>query len=160
MAPEGADPARRPRHHGHPPRAGHRDRLLRPARFPARSVPAAGRRRGIARRFATVGIGPGLSPSTDSSLSIATKQGLADAATAGPERVQKDVQSLYAADFDKHAGYLLGGFGRYGTDYVSARSSPRSASAPWYRSRRGSRSRRGTRRRGGRLSGYAPGLTR
>ena len=28
------------------------------------------------------------------------------------------MQSLYADDFATHAGYLLGGFGTYGTDYV------------------------------------------
>ena len=28
-----------------------------------------------------------------------------------------DTESLFLAGFDKHDGYLLGGFGRYGTDY-------------------------------------------
>ena len=66
-----------------------------------------------------MGIGPGLTPSTSSTLSNDTKQGLADAVTAGPARVQKDTQALFAAGFDTHDGYLLGGFGRYGTDYAT-----------------------------------------
>jgi hypothetical protein len=69
-------------------------------------------------RFATVGIGPGLTPSTDSTLSTDTRQALADAVAAGPAQVQDDVRSLYSSDFAQHAGYLLGGFGRYRTDYV------------------------------------------
>ncbi len=69
-------------------------------------------------RFATVGIGPGRTPSTDAAVSDVTRQALADAVAAGPAQIQKDVQSLYAKDFGAHAGYLLGGFGTYGTDYV------------------------------------------
>jgi hypothetical protein len=69
-------------------------------------------------RFATVGIGPGRVPSKDDSLSEATRQALADAVAAGPAQIQADVKSLYADGFATHAGYLLGGFGTYGTDYV------------------------------------------
>ena len=70
------------------------------------------------QRFASVGIGPGRSPSTDTSLSQDTLKGLSDAVAAGPERVQRDLKALYARDFGTHNGYLLGGFGRYGTDYA------------------------------------------
>ena len=68
-------------------------------------------------QFATVGIGPGRSPSKDATLSNDTVRGLTDAVAAGPARVQQDTQSLYAAGFGTHAGYLLGGFGTYGTNY-------------------------------------------
>lgn len=68
--------------------------------------------------FATYGIGPGLSPSTDSTLSADAVAGLTDAVSDGASTIAKETQSLYAAGFDKHSGYLLGGFGTYGTDYV------------------------------------------
>ncbi|MFN8631708.1 MAG: DUF1254 domain-containing protein [Chloroflexota bacterium] len=70
-------------------------------------------------KFATVGIGPGRAPSSDASLSADTLRGLADAAAAGPGAVTADVQAVYKAGFAKHAGYLLGGFGSYGTDYTT-----------------------------------------
>ncbi len=70
------------------------------------------------RSFATVGIGPGLTPSQNTHLSPDTLSGLAAAATDGPAQVKRDTVALSAADFDQHNGYLLGGFGRYGTDYV------------------------------------------
>ena len=69
-------------------------------------------------QFATVGIGPGRTPSTDATLSGDTVRGLTDAVAAGPATVQQDTQSLYAAGFSTHAGYLLGGFGTYGTNYA------------------------------------------
>ena len=69
-------------------------------------------------RLATVGIGPGRTPSEDASLSADTVEGLTDAVADGPAAIQADVQQLYQADFAKHAGYLLGGFGSYGTAYT------------------------------------------
>ncbi len=74
--------------------------------------------RAALRRFATVGIGPGMTPSEDSRLSHETLRGLADAVAAGPARIQEDVQRIFLEGFDLHDGYLLGGFGRYGTDYA------------------------------------------
>ncbi len=70
------------------------------------------------RSLATVGIGPGLTPSQNANLSAGTKRGLADAVAAGSAMVQKQTESVFAAGFNQHNGYLLGGFGRYGTDYV------------------------------------------
>lgn len=70
------------------------------------------------KRFASVGIGPGLTPSTSAKLSSEAVRGLTDAVAAGPARIQAETKSLFAADFGRHNGYLLGGFGRYGTDYV------------------------------------------
>ena len=67
--------------------------------------------------FATVGIGPGLTPSQNTHLSPDTLSGLAAAAADGQVQVKADTVALAAADFGQHDGYLLGGFGRYGTDY-------------------------------------------
>jgi hypothetical protein len=78
---------------------------------PSRDLPAL-------RSFATVGIGPGMTPSQDVRLSADTLDGLADAAAAGPAQVKRDTVALTAAGFAPHNGYLLGGFGRYGTDYA------------------------------------------
>ena len=68
-------------------------------------------------RFATVGIGPGKTPSTDSSLGAGIQQGLTDAVAAGPADIEKQTQALFAQGFGTHNGYLLGGFGTYGTNY-------------------------------------------
>jgi hypothetical protein len=68
-------------------------------------------------RFAEVGIGTGMTPSQDTHLSKDTLRGLNDAVAAGPAQIGNDTQALYRASFDKHNGYLLGGFGQYGTDY-------------------------------------------
>jgi hypothetical protein len=70
------------------------------------------------RDFSSVGIGPGLRPSQDSRLSADTLAGLTAAAAAGPARVRQDTKALYAADFARHNGYLLGGFGRYSARYT------------------------------------------
>ena len=68
-------------------------------------------------RLAHVGIGPGMTPSTDAAFSEEIKRGLADAVAAGPARMKQAIAQLYRDGFAAHAGYLLGGFGRYGTDY-------------------------------------------
>jgi len=82
-----------------------------------REFPPPARDRAALRRFAEVGIGPGRRPSRDRRLSPDTLRGLQDAVTDGPQQVVADQQSIFLADFDRHNGYLLGGFGRYGTDY-------------------------------------------
>ena len=69
------------------------------------------------RRLATVGIGPGMEPSDNTHLSSDTLRGLRAAVSAGPQQIEADTASIYAADFPTHNGYLLGGFGRYGTNY-------------------------------------------
>jgi hypothetical protein len=69
------------------------------------------------RKFAAVGIGSGMRPSLDSQLSSDTVRGLNDAVAAGPEQIKKYTEEIFYADFDKHNGYLLGGFGQYGTNY-------------------------------------------
>jgi hypothetical protein len=73
--------------------------------------------RAVLRRFAEVGIGPGKRPSRNHHLSADTLRGLRAAVEAGPAQIESDTESLFLAGFDKHDGYLLGGFGRYGTNY-------------------------------------------
>jgi hypothetical protein len=73
--------------------------------------------RAALRRFATVGVGPGKNPLRDRGLSGDTLRGLRAAVAAGPQQIKSDTAALFQADFEKYNGYLLGGFGRYGTDY-------------------------------------------
>jgi len=68
-------------------------------------------------RLAEVGIGPGMTPSQNPQLSKDTIRGLEDAVAAGPAQIKNDTQAEYLKSFDGHNGYLLGGFGQYGTDY-------------------------------------------
>jgi hypothetical protein len=81
-------------------------------RFPP---PAADRP--LLRQLAAVGIGPGMTPSTNRHLSADTLRGLKAAVAAGPAQVSADTKALFVTDFAKYDGYLLGGFGRYGTNY-------------------------------------------
>jgi len=67
--------------------------------------------------LATLGIGPGKTPSKDSSLSADTVRGLTDAIAAGPAQIQADTKTVAEASAKTHDGYFLGGFGTYGTDY-------------------------------------------
>lgn len=82
------------------------------------AFPPPARDKAVLRKLAEVGIGPGMTPSRDSKLSSDTAKGLADAVAAGPAQVATDTQKLFAQGFAKNNGYLLGGFGRYGTDYT------------------------------------------
>jgi hypothetical protein len=68
-------------------------------------------------RFAEVGIGPGMAPSHNLALSKDTIRGLQDAVSAGPAQIKNDTKELFIASFDRHNGYLVGGFGQYGTNY-------------------------------------------
>ena len=81
-------------------------------RFPP---PAADRP--LLRKLTAVGIGPGMTPSTNRHLSAVTLRGLKAAVAAGPAQVSADTKALFVPDFAKYDGYLLGGFGRYGTNY-------------------------------------------
>ena len=67
--------------------------------------------------LATVGIGPGKTPSSNSHLSADTVRGLKDAVAAGPAQIQADTKTIFASSAKKHNSYFLGGFGTYGTDY-------------------------------------------
>ena len=106
-----------PAHQGRHLPAAQRPALLRRAGQAAPALPAAGAR----PRPRCAG-----SPRSGSAPACASRepppeprhaQGLKAAVAAGPAQIQPDLASLFLADFDKHDGYLLGGFGRYGTDY-------------------------------------------
>jgi hypothetical protein len=69
-------------------------------------------------RFAEVGIGAGMSPANNSGLSSDMKRGLQDAVAAGPAQIKNDTMGLFLDKFSLYNGYLLGGFGQYGTNYT------------------------------------------
>lgn len=73
--------------------------------------------RPLLSQLRTVGIGPGLEPSKERGLSADTLRGLRDAAAYGPKQVDADAVQLYDSLGALHQGYMLGGFGQYGTDY-------------------------------------------
>jgi hypothetical protein len=68
-------------------------------------------------KFAPIGVGPGLTPSTNPNLSADTLQGMADAVTKGPASILGDLTQAYLAGFNDHNGYLVMPTGTYGTDY-------------------------------------------
>jgi hypothetical protein len=68
-------------------------------------------------RLSEIGIGPGMRPSQNTHLNKDTIRGMEDALSAGPGQIKNDTGSLFLESFDKHNGYLLGGFGQYGTNY-------------------------------------------
>lgn len=68
-------------------------------------------------KLAEIGVGPGMTPSTDPSLTADTIAGMTAAAEAGAAIVFADAQALYASSFPSHNGYLTMSAGRYGTDY-------------------------------------------
>lgn len=71
----------------------------------------------IIARLAEIGVGAGMTPSSDGSLSPDTVAGMEAAAAAGPATIKGDLTSRYLAGFASHNGYLIGAFGKYGTDY-------------------------------------------
>ena len=66
----------------------------------------------------TVGIGPGLSPATDTTLGPGTRAGLRAAVLAGPNEVSKAFQEIVQANVDKHNGWAIAKTGSYGTNYT------------------------------------------
>jgi hypothetical protein len=72
----------------------------------------------LLKQLRTVGIGPGLHPSSDSSLSADTLRGLHDAVAAGATQVNADLQKLFVSIAPKHNGWLVARTGTYGTDYT------------------------------------------
>ena len=67
--------------------------------------------------LAKIGVGPGLTPSTDTSLSPDTVRGMTDAVSKGDASVVSDLTADYVAGFEAHNGYLIAPTGNYGTDY-------------------------------------------
>ena len=80
--------------------------------------PPPARDRPLLRQLATVGIGPGMHPSTNPSLDAAIRQGLHDAIAAGANRVTADLQKLYLSIAPKHNGWIVARTGNYGTRYA------------------------------------------
>lgn len=68
-------------------------------------------------KLAAIGVGPGLDPAADASLSADTLRGMRDAVRDGPDNVQTKLVSMYVASAGLHNGYLIGDVGHYGTDY-------------------------------------------
>jgi hypothetical protein len=69
-------------------------------------------------QLAAIGVGTGLDPAEDLSLSAETLRGMRDAVTQGPANTQAEIARRYVAEFADHNGYLLGDVGHYGTDYT------------------------------------------
>lgn len=70
-------------------------------------------------KLAAIGVGPGLKPSQDTSLSADTVRGMTDAVAGGSASVLTDLRAAYVKGFAAHNGYLVMATGTYGTDYVS-----------------------------------------
>ncbi len=68
-------------------------------------------------KLSAIGVGPGLTPSENTSLSADTKAGMVAAVAAGPASITSDVTAQYAAGFAAHNGYFISATGSYGTDY-------------------------------------------
>lgn len=68
-------------------------------------------------KLAEIGVGPGMSPSTDSSLSPDTVAGMVAAVAAGRGSITGDLTARYLGSFNAHNGYLVLPTGTYGTDY-------------------------------------------
>ncbi len=68
-------------------------------------------------QLATVGIGPGRHPSSETQLDAATRQGLHDAVAAGAKQIAADVQVDFLTMAPSHNGWLVARTGTYGTDY-------------------------------------------
>ncbi len=81
--------------------------------------PPPARDRPLLRRLATVGIGPGMHPSTNRALDAPTRQGLSDAIAAGAKQVNADLQKLYLSIAPNHNGWLVARTGSYGTRYAA-----------------------------------------
>jgi hypothetical protein len=79
-------------------------------------APAADRP--ILRELATLGIGPGLHPTTSGTLNDAQLQGVRDAVLGGSAAIRQDLLARYLKGFDAHNGWLVGAVGTYGTDYA------------------------------------------
>ncbi len=71
----------------------------------------------VLRKLSAVGVGPGMKPSHDPSLSRDQRRGLRDAVAAGPDAVLDDVRDAYVDGFVAHNGWLVSRTGRYGTHY-------------------------------------------
>lgn len=83
-----------------------------------RQFPPVTADRPLLATIAAAGIGPGLHPTQDGTLTDAQLQGLRDAVTQGPGKIQNDLVTRYFDGFDRHNGWLVTVLGHYGTDYA------------------------------------------
>lgn len=72
----------------------------------------------LLKELRTVGIGPGLHPSTNKHLSQSTLDGLRAAVKAGPKVVSKDGLKSFNKGFATHNGWAVNPTGNYGTNYT------------------------------------------
>jgi len=68
-------------------------------------------------KLSEIGVGPGMTPSTDTSLSPDTVAGMEAAVADGRDAVAADITTRYLTAFQAHNGYLVTSTGSYGTDY-------------------------------------------
>jgi hypothetical protein len=83
-----------------------------------KAFPPTAADRPLLRELATVGIGPGLHPSTNRRLSAATRRGLRAAVAAGYNQVSADLRTAFLTTAPEHNGWLVSRTGTYGTDYA------------------------------------------
>ena len=106
-----------PHTHRHELSAAQRTAVLRRARAAAQAVPAAGGRPGRAAPARHGRDRPRDAALTEPAPEQRHAQGPQGRRSAGPTQIKTDAKALFLAGFAKHDGYLLGGFGHYGTDY-------------------------------------------
>ena len=75
--------------------------------------------RPLLNELASVGIGPGLHPSSDPRLDAATLAGLRASVAAGAQQITSDLQTDFITIAPKHNDWLVARTGRYGTDYTT-----------------------------------------
>jgi hypothetical protein len=108
-----AHPDQHPTHYSLPTGLGFFDRLgTLLERFP----PPA-RDDSILAKLATVGIGPGMTPSKEPQLTPDERRGLRRSVADGPDSVLADIRQSYIEGFAAHNGWLVAGTGHYGTRY-------------------------------------------
>ncbi|MGK2954225.1 MAG: DUF1254 domain-containing protein [Solirubrobacterales bacterium] len=81
-------------------------------RFPPRKPDAP-----MLKQLKTLGIGPGLHPVADGTLSDAQLQAMRDAVSGGPASLTSALLARYLSTFDAQNGWLSTETGTYGTDY-------------------------------------------
>ena len=71
----------------------------------------------LLERVEAIGVGAGLDPANDPSLSAETLRGMRDAVTEGPANIRAKLTTRFLEQQKLHNGYLLGDIGHYGTNY-------------------------------------------
>ncbi len=84
-----------------------------------RRFPPSARDRPLLGQLATIGVGPGLHPSTNAKLDAAVRQALHDGVANGAAQVTTDIRTAFVSIAPKHNGWLVSRTGTYGTDYAT-----------------------------------------